>query len=201
MSRAAPRLCYRRPVNDAAVLLLSLAALGCTRVEGAADRAPAAKPAPSSPSAPARASAAAASAEPCTLATPLVPGVPGSPGHLIRSDRNPNGASELAELMRAMQRELRAAGEAIQKGASRPPLHGRFQKIRCAWPTQPEDRNATFDGFAVSYLRAVTALDAASPAEARRAYDGVLSACRACHEQSCSGAIPAIDALRLPPPR
>lgn len=31
----------------------------------------------------------------CTLETPLIPGVPGSPGHLLPSDRNPNGDSEL----------------------------------------------------------------------------------------------------------
>lgn len=134
---------------------------------------------------------------PCTLATPLVPGVPGSPGHLIASERNPNGQSELAALMRTMQRELGDVRTALVHGTARAKLLPRFAKIRCAWPTQPSERNEGFDGYAQSYLAAVRGLDEATPATAATAYDQVLSACRNCHEQSCSGAIVAIEALRM----
>ena len=155
----------------------------------------AAAPAPQTPLAPAD----------CTAQTQLVPGIPGSPGHLIPSSVNPNGQSELSALMRSMQTDLKAARDRVARGEKVGPFAPRFKKIRCAWPTNPSERDAQFDGFAQSYLTAVAALDAAAPSQVGPAYDGVLSACRSCHEQSCSGAIVAIEALRLggmsaPPP-
>lgn len=137
----------------------------------------------------------------CTLETPLVPGVPGSPGHLIATAQNPNGQSELAALMRTMQGELKAAREVIVSGGQGPigPFLPRFLKIRCAWPTNPPDRDAKFDGFAQAYLAAVAGLDQAGPPERAAAFDRVLGACRTCHENSCTGAIVAIDALLITP--
>lgn len=132
----------------------------------------------------------------CTWSTPLVPGVPGSPGHLIPSSRNPNGQSELAVLMRSLQADLGAVRAALLHGAPPPVfLRSRHRKIRCSWPTHPADRNAQFDRDAQAYLAALEALD---HHKSRHAFDQVLNACRACHEQSCSGAIVAIEALRLP---
>lgn len=133
----------------------------------------------------------------CTLATPLVPGIPGSPGHLIPSPRNPNGQSELSAHMRRMEADLSAARAALQGGTPVAPMLARHRKIRCSWPTNPSDRDAAFDASARGYLDAVAALDAASPDHKARAYDGVLSACRTCHEHTCSGAIVAIEALRM----
>lgn len=133
----------------------------------------------------------------CTLATRLIPGIPGSPGHLIPSPRNPNGQSELSAHMRMMQADLAAARTAILQGAAVVPMLARHRKIRCAWPTRPEDRDEAFDLSARRYLDAVAALDRAAPSKAA-AYTSVLGACRACHEHTCSGAIVAIDALALP---
>ena len=150
------------------------------------------------PSAPKNATATATDAEtPCTLDTQLVPGIPGSPGHPIPSTINPNGNSELAQLMRTMQGDLKEGRTAIGKGEHVAPLFPRFRKIRCAWPTNAGDRNAAFDSAAQNYLAAVKALDAAKKEEAAAAYEHVLDGCRACHEQSCGGAIPAIEALRM----
>lgn len=131
------------------------------------------------------------------MQTPLVPGVPGSPGHRIASARNPNGDSELSALMRTMQEALKQARDSVARGQKVGPFAERFRKIRCAWPTDPTDRNAQFDAQAQVYLNAVHALDAADGAQVGPAFDRVLSACRACHESSCSGAIVAIEALRL----
>ncbi len=134
----------------------------------------------------------------CTLQTPLVAGVPGSPGHLIPSTRNPNGQSELAALMRTMEAALKDARPLVAKGQAVGPFAQRFAKIRCSWPTNPSDRDAEFDALATAYLGAVSALDRASGATSAGAFDGVLNACRACHERACGGAIVAINALRLP---
>lgn len=170
--------------------IAALLALACTR-----------QPAPApAPAADASAVSAPASSEACTLATPLVPGVPGSPGHLIHSDINPNGQSELSAHMRTMQAQLKVAATAIRAGQKPAPMAAAFAKIRCAWPTTPSDRNAQFDASAQAYLAAVAALDAAPVHEAAPAYGRVLDACRSCHEHTCSGAIVAIEALRLTQP-
>ena len=136
---------------------------------------------------------AGAPPEACTLETVLEPGVPGSPGHLIASERNPNGASELATLMRTFVDDWRAARLKLEADAgvsARLPMH---RKLRCAWPTDAADRNATFDGFAVSYLKRVEAFDARP---SRATYEGVLDACKACHEVSCGGPLEVIEGLR-----
>lgn len=130
----------------------------------------------------------------CTLDTPLVAGVPGSPGHLIASDRNPNGASELATLMRQMVSDLEVARADFKQ---RPALWPRHRRIRCAWPTEPSDRNPTFDALAVQYLAQLQAFDGEreKPGEA---FQRVVDACVACHEQSCEGPLERIQKLRAP---
>lgn len=133
----------------------------------------------------------------CTLDTRLVPGIPGSPGHLMPSERNPNGASELATLMRSFVDDWRAARVALDvDGGVAPALAAKFpthRKLRCAWPTDAADRNPTFDGFAKNYLSAVKAFDAKP---SRETYEGVLDGCKACHEVSCGGPLEVIEGLR-----
>lgn len=163
------------------LLAASLLLLGCPSK-------PAAPPAP--PAAP------SVVAEPeCTLETALVPGVPGSPGHLIASDINPNGASELAVLMRTMVADWRAVKTSLEGDggagtAKHLPTH---RKLRCAWPTDPKDRDATFDGLATSYLAAVKAFDAAPSKET---YGAVIAGCAACHEVTCGGPLEVIEGLK-----
>ena len=136
---------------------------------------------------------AGAPLEECTLATVLKEGVPGSPGHLIASERNPNGASELASLMRTFVDDWKAARVALEADAgvtARLPTH---RKVRCAWPTDAADRNPVFDGYAAGYLEKVKAFDAKP---SRETYEGVLDGCKACHEVSCGGPLEVIEGLR-----
>jgi hypothetical protein len=162
---------------------LSLCVAACTRSPAEAPKADAPK-------------AEAPKLEDCTLETPLVPGVPGSPGHLIPSDINPNGASELATLMRTMVKDLDASRAAVEQGQAPAPMWTRHRKIRCAWPTAASDRNAAFDGMALAYLATVQALDA-KPKDLKAAHNAVIDACRACHENTCSGPIERIVQLRV----
>ncbi len=129
----------------------------------------------------------------CTGSTPLAPGAAGSPGHLIRSDLHPEGASELATLMRAMEADLKAARASLARAEAVPALYPKHRRIRCSWPTSPADREGAFDALAVGYLERVKGFDAAP--EKDQAYAAVLGGCRACHEQSCPGPLAAIDAL------
>ena len=134
----------------------------------------------------------------CTLTTKLVPGVPGSPGHLLPSELNPNGASELATVMRTMQSDLTAARAVVLDGGAPGPMFARHRKMRCAWPTDPADRSAQFDAFAQSYLATVQVLDEQKTAPAA-AFDNVLAACHMCHDNSCPGPLVVIDGLRITP--
>jgi hypothetical protein len=143
------------------------------------------------------ASTPAPPADDCTFATALVPGIPGSPGHLIPSERNPNGASELATMMRLMQEDLGAARLAVLAQRPPPAMWSRHRKMRCSWPTDPADRNGQFDGLAQTYLAQVKALDVGQ-SDPAKAYDNVLTACRACHDASCPGPVEVIEGLRLP---
>lgn len=140
----------------------------------------------------AAAPAAPAADDDCNLQTPLVPGIPGSPGHLIVSSRNPNGDSELAVLMRQFVddlREVRVLAEAKQPVKQLFPVH---RKMRCAWPTKPEERNQGFDARAQAYLATVRAFDEA-PSQA--SYNAMIAGCISCHSQSCGGPLDFIDSM------
>ncbi len=113
------------------------------------------------------------------------------------SDRNPNGMSELAAMMRTMQSDLDAARGAIARGAPIAEMSSRHRKMRCSWPTDPGERNAAFDAGAQAYLAAVAALEKAPPAAQAAAFDRALDGCRGCHERVCSGVLAAIEALRI----
>lgn len=156
----------------------------------------------SAPPAPAAAAPAATRAirDPgCTLETPLVPGTPGSPGHLIKTATNPNGQSELANLMRSMQEHMKSVRVAIEAGTALPAFPKEHAKMRCAWPTTPSDRDAAFESFSLNYLAQLDALhDSGSAVPLEDRFNHVVTACRSCHENSCPGPIVAIDKLRLP---
>jgi hypothetical protein len=129
----------------------------------------------------------------CSLTTPLVPGVPGSPGHLVKSERNPNGDSELALIMRRFVDDLSTARALVEAGKPVPPMYPVHRRIRCAWPSKPEERNEGFDARAQGYLAAVRAFDA-KPSQ--QTYDAIITNCIACHSVSCGGVIEFISSMR-----
>jgi hypothetical protein len=131
----------------------------------------------------------------CTGQTPLVPGIPGSPGHFVVTEVHPDGASELALLMRGFVDDLREARAAIQAGRAVPPRWSVHRRMRCAWPTSLAERDARFDALAVAYLEQLRALDTHPTATT---FNRVLSGCLACHETMCPGPIELIEGLRLP---
>ncbi len=129
----------------------------------------------------------------CNGETPLQPGVPGSPGHLIVSPRNPNGDSELSVLMRQFVDDLREARVLLEAGQPVKPLFPVHRKMRCAWPTRPDERSPRFDSLAVNYLYLVRAYDAAP---GRDTYNGVIQGCISCHAASCGGPLDFIDGMK-----
>ena len=129
----------------------------------------------------------------CNLQTVLDPNKPGSPGHLIKSDRNPNGDSELAVLMRLFIDGLRDARVLVEAKQAVKPLFPVHRSMRCAWPTVPSDRDEGYDARSQSYLAVVRGFDAAPSQES---YNAIINSCVACHQVSCSGVIEFIESLR-----
>lgn len=145
-----------------------------------------------------QAAAAPAAADPCddsdcNLQTALDPNKPGAPGHLIESPRNPNGDSELAVLMRRMVEQLKENRLRVKGGESIERMWPAHRTMRCAWPTNPDERNEGYDGRAQSYLATVRAFDEA-PSQAT--YNGVVNGCIACHQVNCGGVIGFLETLR-----
>ncbi|MFM1871975.1 MAG: hypothetical protein RL398_1397 [Planctomycetota bacterium] len=128
-----------------------------------------------------------------SLATPLVEGIPGSPGHLIKSDRNPNGDSELSHLMRLFVDDLRDARAKLEAGGKPTAMYDRHRRMRAAWPTNVAERNEAYDLRAQGYLAAVRAFDVAPTKDA---YNAILAGCIACHSVSCGGPIDFIDGMK-----
>jgi len=144
-------------------------------------------------SAPVAAAPAPASDADCNFDTPLVPGIPGSPGHLIVSSRNPNGDSELSVLMRQFVddlREVRVLAEAKRPVKQLLPVH---RKMRCAWPTRPDERNVAFDGRAHVYLATVRAFD---DKPGQDTYNAMIAGCISCHAQSCNDPLDFIESMK-----
>jgi hypothetical protein len=129
----------------------------------------------------------------CNLQTVLDPNKPGAPGHLIESPRNPNGDSELAVLMRRFVDQLKENRLRVKNGESVEKLFPTHRTMRCAWPTNPKERNEGYDGRAQSYLATVRAFDEAPDKET---YNAVVNACIQCHQINCGGVIGFIETLR-----
>ena len=129
----------------------------------------------------------------CNLQTVLDPNKPGSPGHLIKSDRNPNGDSELAVLMRVFVDDLRDARVLVEAEQPVKPMFVVHRTMRCAWPTVPSDRDESYDARAQGYLAVVRGFDAAPSKES---YNAIINSCVACHQVSCGGVIEFIESLR-----
>lgn len=129
----------------------------------------------------------------CNLQTVLDPSKPGAPGHLIESPRNPNGDSELAVLMRTFVEQLKENRLRVKNGESVEKLWPSHRTMRCAWPTNPKERNDGYDGRSQSYLATVRAFD---EAPAKETYNAVVNACIQCHQINCGGVISFIETLR-----
>lgn len=129
----------------------------------------------------------------CNLETVLDPDKPGAPGHLIESPRNPNGDSELAVLMRTMVDQLKENRLRVKNGESARAMWSTHRTMRCAWPTNPKERNEGYDGRSQSYLATVRAFDEAPSQET---YNAVVQGCIACHQVNCGGVIGFLETLR-----
>lgn len=110
---------------------------------------------------------------------------------------NPNGSSELAQLMREMQASAEAARQIVEAGGVPENLPTAFSKIHTAQPTDSEMKKESFDAFATHYLNRLELLYKSPKEEARQNYNAVIEACLSCHYDHCPGPIKAIHKLKL----
>jgi hypothetical protein len=111
---------------------------------------------------------------------------------------NPNGRSELAQLMRDMQQYTNDARIAVQEKKTPAPYPKSFDKIRTAKVTPGTHKNEYYDSFSDLYIASVKSYIASSPADRVMAYNNMVSGCVACHTQHCPGPMPVIKKMMLP---
>lgn len=112
---------------------------------------------------------------------------------LAPSDRNPNGASELAQLMRTMEAQTETWKKEITEGKPElSPVPDVYATLKTAIPTEPEMKNENFDGFSDDFVNYANALVKAPKAERQTAFNTLVGGCMTCHSQMCPGPIKRI---------
>jgi hypothetical protein len=115
---------------------------------------------------------------------------------LIQQPINPNGDSELALLMRAMYDEAELIKQQIDKGE---PITVSldYEALLTAEATEPEKAASdTYQSFSKTHIRAMKALQNASPAKQLDIYDTMVGNCMSCHKALCPGPMVKIKKLQ-----
>jgi hypothetical protein len=126
------------------------------------------------------------------------------PGHTINlavadtTYANPNGTSELAELMREMQAFSNNAKADINSGKAPASYPVNFDKIHTAKISDGMSKSDYYKSFADLYIMAVKNYASSAPAQRVETYNNMVSACLACHSQHCPGPVPVIKKMMIP---
>lgn len=112
---------------------------------------------------------------------------------LAPSDRNPNGASELARLMRTMEAQTETWKTEINENKARlSPVPDVYGTLKTAVPTDPEMKNEHFDGFADDFVNYANAMVKAESNDRKTAFNSMVGGCMTCHSQMCPGPVKRI---------
>jgi len=113
---------------------------------------------------------------------------------LIPSERNPNGASELAQLMRTMEAQSDTWSKEIEEGKEElSPVPDVYNTLKTAIPTEDGMKNENFDTFSDDFVRYSNALVKASTKDRKAAFNTMISGCLTCHSEMCPGPIKRIN--------
>lgn len=115
------------------------------------------------------------------------------------SQRNPNGSSELALLMREMQSYTHRAKAQLNSDTVPETLPPGFDKLHSATVTPGIVKNEFFNTFADVYLKAVKDYSASNPSNRAETYNTMVSACLSCHAEHCPGPVPVIKKMMWDP--
>lgn len=135
----------------------------------------------------------AACGERQTAAEPAKPADSSGKVCLAPSDRNPNGASPLASLMRDMEKQTETWKKEITDGkAELSPVPDIYRTLKTALPTEPQMKNEHFDAFSDDFLGYADALVKAGKNDRKPAFNSMVNGCMNCHTQMCPGPVKRI---------
>ena len=110
---------------------------------------------------------------------------------------NPNGSSELALLMRTLEKtgERNKVLLISEKSPEKWP-ENRVEKLLTATPTDDEIKGTHYDAFALDFIAAVQNFNKSDKkSEAITLHNRIIGVCMSCHEQSCAGPMVRIKKL------
>jgi hypothetical protein len=110
---------------------------------------------------------------------------------------NPNGDSELALLMRDMNKSTSSFKELIKDGKLPEKFPEAFLKIHTAKHTDATTKTPVFDGFANNYINQLHKLYDSPKEELTYNYNAFVQACVDCHHAFCPGPIKTINKLKI----
>ncbi|OJJ13959.1 hypothetical protein BKI52_45000 [marine bacterium AO1-C] len=107
----------------------------------------------------------------------------------------PNEDSELALLMREMDRDMKAIKKAIVNQQKIPKVLKKFKAIHAATPTETDMKTPQFTTLAELLLTNTKKLYKTS--QPQRAYNRMVRNCLACHQSYCPGPVVRIKKLMM----
>jgi hypothetical protein len=105
---------------------------------------------------------------------------------------NPNGASELAVLMRDMQKYTNRAKADLKTGKSPESYPASFDKVHTAKISEGMSKSDYYKPFSDLYIMSVKNYAVSTSENRIETYNNMVSACLACHSQHCPGPVPVI---------
>jgi len=112
-------------------------------------------------------------------------------------DLNPNGDSELAILMRAMTVATEKNTALLREKKETENYSDTLSTILIAKPSDLGLDKDIFDGFAKTYLAAITDFNNADLENKIKAHNVIVQNCKSCHEQYCRGPLKRIAKLEI----
>ncbi|HAW19757.1 MAG TPA: hypothetical protein DCX14_06205 [Flavobacteriales bacterium] len=105
--------------------------------------------------------------------------------------------SELALTMREMYDQMKTVRDSLARGEEiQTKFLSRFKSIHTDHATEPEKIDDVYNGMASSFLTSYERFEE-SDTNRVEAFNQMLDACLACHQQKCPGPIKAINKLKL----
>jgi hypothetical protein len=107
---------------------------------------------------------------------------------------NPNGDSELALLMRNMNKHLSTERKLLSEKKLPGNYPSGFETIRTAKPSDTKSKSENFNSFALMYLMALKQYHESTSIEtAKGNYNNLVKTCVSCHVSECPGPVKTIE--------
>jgi hypothetical protein len=110
---------------------------------------------------------------------------------------NPNGSSELADLMREMQQFSIEERNRVLESKKSLPSPESFNEIHKAKITDGMSKSENFTTFSNLYLSTVNQYAKSGKEDRVTKFNNMIAACLACHSENCPGPVPVIRKLQI----